>query len=141
MWPQTFDHRLKAWRDLRDQCRDHQPSQGLAEINSWWFRAPWRPYALHWDDQSQWPDPWQLLHDNVFCDIARGLGILYTIALLDHPAVQDAELICTGSHNLVLAQGGKYILNWEPHTIVNINLGTKTPQHRITQQQVIDKIR
>lgn len=141
MWGHTFDHRLKSWRDLRNQCQDWQPPQSLAEINSWWFHAPWRPYLLHWDDRDQWPDPWQLLHDNVFCDVARGLGILYTIALLDHPAVQDAELIYTGSHNLVQVQGGKYILNWEPDTIVNISLDIKSPQHRITQQQIIDRIR
>jgi hypothetical protein len=30
-----------------------------------------------------WPDPWQLLSDDVYCEVARGLGILYTITLLD----------------------------------------------------------
>ena len=58
--------------------------QALQDINFWWSHArPWHPYYLHWDDQPAWPDPWQLLSDNVYCDLAKALGIMYTISLLD----------------------------------------------------------
>jgi hypothetical protein len=98
----------------------------LQHINSWWFVAPWQPYYLHWDDQEVWPDPWQLLSDNIYCEVARGLGILYTISLLDRADLAPATLILTQDDtNLVQVAQEKYILNWAPDTVVNTNLNVK----------------
>lgn len=120
MWPSNFSARLDSWNHLRQQVNDLPIEQTYHTINRWWFRAPWRPYYLHWDDQATWPDPWQLLSDNIFCDIARGLGILYTISLLDRADMQPAGLILTQEgYNLVQVPQTKYILNWDSDTIVN----------------------
>jgi hypothetical protein len=129
IWPVTFSARLNSWNLLREQCQ-HQPiKSALEHINAWWFRAPWRPYYLHWDDQTVWPDPWQLLSDNVYCDVARGLGILYTVTLLDRVDMAPADLILTRSgHNLVQVTKEKYILNWEADSIVNTNQEVKIKQ-------------
>jgi hypothetical protein len=130
MWPQTFDARLASWTFLREQCQNLPVDTALEHINIWWFCAPWRPYYLHWDDQVAWPDPWQLLSDNVYCEVARGLGILYTITLLDRADMVPAHLVLTDAgRNLVLVAKEKYILNWAPDTIVNTN------QAGIIQQQ------
>ena len=126
MWPKTVDQRLSAWYQLRESVRSLPIEQALTAINSWWFRAPWRPYYLHWDDQSKWPDPWQLLSDDVYCDLARGLGILYTITLLDRLDLASADLVLTESgDNLVLVGKTKYILNWKSDSVVNNNLELK----------------
>jgi len=126
MWPQNFSDRLESWNQLRNRCQNISFESALEQINSWWFDTPWRPYYLHWDDQATWPDPWQLLSDNIFCDVARGLGILYTISLLDLKDAGSAQLVLTESgHNLVLVNGTKYILNWEKHSVVNNNLELK----------------
>ena len=132
MWPQTFDTRLASWTFLREQCQDLPIELALARINDWWFRAPWRPYYLHWDDQSNWPDPWQLLSDNVYCEVARGLGILYTITLLDRADMAPAQLVLTDlDRNLVLVAKEKYILNWAADTTVNtIQTGTIRQQYQ-----------
>lgn len=123
MWPNSFGARLDSWNLLRNRCRDLPTESALIEINSWWFRAPWRPYYLHWDDAETWPDPWQLLSDDVYCEVARGLGILYTITLLEREDMVPAELVLTQhGHNLVLVGKTKYILNWSPDTVVNTNL-------------------
>ena len=123
MWPRTFGDRLASWNLLRDQCQNLPAESALGQINSWWFQAPWRPYYLHWDDQVTWPDPWQLLSDDIYCEVARGLGILYTITLLDRADLASVSLILTESgHNLVLVNKSKYILNWDPDTVVNNNL-------------------
>ena len=136
MWPQNFNNRLESWNLLRIQCQNLPVQTALEHINAWWFRAPWRPYYLHWNDQATWPDPWQLLSDDIYCEVARGLGILYTITLLDRADMAPARLILTDSgHNLVLAAKEKYILNWEPNTVVNTFLEVKI--HRQYQQQQI----
>jgi len=123
MWYPTFAARLESWNMLRDQCQSAPLESALEAINDWWFQTPWRPYYLHWDDQVTWPDPWQLLSDDVYCDLARALGILYTITLLDRADMASARLILTDTGlNLVQVDKTKYILNWEPHVIVNTNL-------------------
>ena len=119
MWPRTFAERLESWAQLRQQASTDAET-ALSAINSWWFQTPWRAYHLHWDDQAVWPDPWQLLSDNVYCPVAKGLGILYTISMLDRADMVDAELVLTQEgDNLVLVQETKYILNWSPDSVVN----------------------
>ena len=139
MWQKTFQLRLDAWANLRQQIQTEDAETALLRINQWWFQSPWRAYHLHWDDQPTWPDPWELLSDNLYCDVARGLGILYTISLLDHPELKDAELVFTNEgNNLVLACKRKYILNWDPNTVVNTNQDIKIKKH-LTQSQVQQK--
>jgi len=136
MWPVTFADRLAAWADLRSRCQSLDLESALSTINAWWFTTPWQPYYLHWDDQPKWPDPWQLLSDNVYCDLARGLGIVYTISLLDRADMADTELVLAeDGTNLVLVAKEKYILNWNKDLIVNNKPKVKTirqlKQHQI----------
>jgi hypothetical protein len=139
MWPKTFQLRLDAWANLREQYRTQDASTVLANINQWWFNAPWRAYHLHWEDHEAWPDPWELLSDNFYCDVARGLGMLYTISLLEHADLTDAELVLTNEgHNLVLVSKRKYILNWDQDIIVNTNHKIEIKK-RLTQSQVQKK--
>ena len=140
MWPRTFAERLESWTHLRAQASVADVQTALAAINTWWFQTPWRAYHLHWDDQPSWPDPWQLLSDDIYCPLARGLGILYTITMLDRADLQDAVLAEVGSDNLVLVDKSKYILNWDSATVVNISpTGTKA-RHSITQEQIKQQI-
>ena len=134
MWCQTFEQRLAAWNSLRDRVRDQSKPDALREINVWWQQTPWRAYHLHWDDRPDWPDPWQLLSDNIYCDLARALGIMYTITVLDRDDMQDAELIETEQGNLVQLEGGKYILNWGRDLGLNTNL--QQSKHHIAQCEV-----
>lgn len=121
MWPRTYDARLSSWQKLRLDVQTSKKTHCLEAINRWWFQTPWTGYNLHWDDRAQWPDPWQLLEENAFCSVARALGIMYTISLVQRLDLQDVEMISTKNDNLVLADSGKYVLNWDRDTIVNIN--------------------
>ena len=141
MWPRTFAERLESWAQLREQASTADAETALEAINSWWFQTPWRAYHLHWDDQAVWPDPWQLLSDDLYCPLARGLGILYTITMLDRPDLQDAVLAEFDSDNLVLVAKKKYILNWDSSTVVNINSTVSHARHSVTQEQIQKQIR
>jgi len=136
MWPTEFGDRLTAWSAMRQQAQSQDLETALETINTWWFTTPWRPYYLHWDDQPNWPNPWQLLSDNVYCELARGLGILYTISMLDRTDMADAELILTKEgYNLVQVAKRKYILNWNKDTVVNNNLAVEIVR-RFKKQQI-----
>jgi len=141
MWPKTFAERLESWTQLREQAATADVESAVESINSWWFQTPWTAYHLHWDDQKDWPDPWQLLSDNIYCPLARGLGILYTITLLDHADLQDACMIEYLGDNLVLIKDEKYILNWDPDQVLNISLGSSKSRRRISQEEIKQKIR
>ena len=136
MWPKEFADRLTAWTALRSQAQSMACQEALEKINAWWHQTPWKPYYLHWDDQPRWPDPWQLLSDDVYCPVAKGLGILYTISMLDRADMEDAELVLTESgDNLVLVQERKYILNWSPDSVVNTFQEVKI-RRQLKQQQI-----
>ena len=141
MWPRDFSERLESWAQLRQQCQTLDSEPALIKINQWWFQTPWTAYHLHWDDQADWPDPWQLLSDNQYCPVARGLGIMYTISMLDREDLQDAQMIEYQSDNLVLVSQKKYILNWDPDQVVNISLGKSKPKRQVSQEQIKQKIR
>ena len=141
MWPKTFAERLESWTQLRQQASTADVETALNTINSWWFQTPWRAYHLHWDDRAVWPDPWQLLSDDLYCPLARGLGILYTITMLDRLDLQDAVLAEFDSDNLVLVAKKKYILNWDSTTVVNINPTGSQTRHSVTQEQIKQQIR
>jgi hypothetical protein len=76
------------------------------------------------------------LNDNVYCDLARALGILYTISLLDRADLTDAALVLTqDGHNLVVVDKSKYILNWSPDTVVNTSQAIKI-RRQLSQSQI-----
>jgi len=131
MWPTQFEHRLAAWNQLRERLIDQDLSNTLQFINSWWHQTPWCPYHLHWDDRDTWPDPWQLLSDNIYCDLARALGIMYTIVLTDKADLSDSSIIETESGNLVQVNQGKYILNWGRDIVLNTSLEQQKITHVI----------
>lgn len=136
MWYPDFADRLESWHGLRVAANSQPLPQALDLVAAWWDRTPWQPYYLHWDDLPQWPDPWQLLDDNVFCEVARALGILYTISMLDHKDLASAELVLTDDgRNLVLVNKELYILNWESGTVVNTHQVAKIKK-KLTQEQV-----
>jgi hypothetical protein len=120
MWPVTFEKRLRDWYDLRQSLASKSLDSSLLTVDDWWAKSPWRPYYLHWDDRNQWPDPWQLLEDNVYCDLARALGIVYTLMMVQLPGIHSIEIAETDDGNLVQVNQGKYTLNWGNGEILNI---------------------
>lgn len=140
MWPKTFPERLQSWAALREQCASADLDTAIKHIDAWWQQTPWCPYHLHWDDRDTWPDPWQLLDDNIYCGLARGLGIMYTITLINRPDLQDAVLTEVDGDNLVLIDQGKYILNWSGLSPLNINPNSKNLRRRISQQELKQQI-
>ena len=139
MWPKQFANRLESWSALREIADQGDLATSLAAINTWWFNAPWTSYHLHWDDLATWPDPWQLLDDNVYCEVARGLGILYTISMLKRSDISTADLVLTDqNYNLVLVNNEKYILNWGQEEIVNTHpigqIVTKFTHNQVKQK-------
>ena len=136
MWQKTFEARLQSWAELRSHCETLPAQEALNQIIEWWSHTPWQPYYLHWDDLPKWPDPWQLLADNVYCNVAKSLGIVYTITMMNHVDLTTAELVLTEDNDdLVVIDGGKYVINISPTPVVNKNSAVAV-KRKISQQQL-----
>ena len=123
MWLDRFEDRLKSWSDLRSHCEELSLEQALDHIANWWGHAPRVNHAIHWNDQSNWPDPWDLLADNSYCELAIALGMSYTINMLEKfdctVEIAQATDDQGSEYNLVLVDNGKYILNYDPWEVVS----------------------
>jgi hypothetical protein len=119
MWPVSFEERLQQWHKLREDVVSLPLISQLHAINNWWFRAPIINRNLRWDNHREWPGPWDLLAEDRWCDLARALGIVYTINIINDDA--DVSLAQCQEGNLVLVEQGKYILNWAPGELLNID--------------------
>ena len=120
----SYDSRLQSWYNLRNQIKQLDLAQQCVEIDKWWQKAPLVNHHIHPNDISNWPGPWELLVENTYCSLARGLGMCYTLLLMD---ITDIEFVLAtdalgNDTPLVLVDNAKYILNYWPDTVISNNL-------------------
>lgn len=126
------EDRLQSWREFRSSVGKLPIEQALAQISELWSVAPFVPYNLDVACPENWPNPWELLEENTYCDVAKCLGIVYTITLSKHRSNLDIEMrvykdMSTGyEYNLAWINRGKYIINMIDKEIVNKKQFNKT---------------
>ena len=132
MWPTTYDDRLLEWRELREQLENISDLKDLlVTVDTWWQRAPLIPHYLHIDDYENWPNPWELLVENNFCELAKCLGIVYTLLVLNRNDLTKITIVETKNYHLVVIND-IHILNYYPREIVT--------QEQIDDYTVIRKL-
>ena len=77
----------------------------------------------------------------MYCSLARSLGIVYTIIMLERPDLQDAMIIESDSDNLVLLCQEKYILNWDIDTVVNTSPEITKSRRQVSQDTIKQQLR
>jgi hypothetical protein len=120
MWQPRFDDRLVEWRELRNKSAQLSLEDALVAVDQWWQRAPLTNHYLHLDEYEKWPLPWDLLADDVYCDLAKCLGIVYTLMLIKHKDIQSIRILQLEDFYAVEVNSS-YILNYIPNEIVNTN--------------------
>jgi len=118
IWCHTFEDRLRAWHDLRQQISRTELDAALLMTNDWWWQAPMVTRSIDLD-VDLWPGPWELLAEAAFSDVARALAMSYTVLMAHRSDIQELDIIAVAGDNLVRVNGGKYIVNWRPGSIVN----------------------
>lgn len=127
---------------MRLSLEDKNLETQCIEIDKWWQSVPLVNHYLHTDYIDSWPNPWELLAENHYCYLARGLGIFYTLYLL---GIRDIEFVEAKDYNnedvvLVLVNNAKYILNYWPNTVVNNCLHDFKITKKIDTTKIINKI-
>jgi len=128
MWKTSTDERLVNWQKFREDLGELPLSTALKNTAELWSRAPFKTYFLDPLHPETWPDPWKLVTERHYCDIARCLGMVYTIYFTKHrtnvlPEIRIYQDINACKLYVLLSiNDGQYILNWVPEEIVNINI-------------------
>jgi hypothetical protein len=120
----SYDTIFKNWYKLRLSLEDKDTRTQCIEVDKWWQMAPQVSHYLHSDFVHEWPNPWELISENHYCQLARGLGMFYTLYLL---GVRDIDFVEAKDYNnedvaLILVEDAKYVLNYWPDSVVNNNL-------------------
>jgi hypothetical protein len=139
----NYEARLKSWYDLRASLENASVDTKCIRIDAWWQQAPLVNHYLHPNDVSNWPGPWDLLVDNIFCTLARGLGMYYTLLLT---GVSDLDISLVKDDNddeaaLVLVDNAKYMLNWYPDTVISNTLAQFKVTSTLDTQELTKKVK
>jgi hypothetical protein len=120
----NYESRLKSWYDLRKSLENSDIETVCLSIDKWWQYAPLVNHHLHPDDIDNWPGPWELLVENNYCQLSRGLGMVYTLQLVGIKSIDFSLAIDDNSEEcaLVMVDNAKYILNYYPNTVISNSL-------------------
>lgn len=119
------DSRLGLWKKFREQLGLLTLNQAVQEVNDFWQKCPFIPFFLEYDGVDNWPDPWQLITENYYCDLAKSLGMLYTLHLTTHKDKIFPELRVYYDqdtryyYHIAYLCRGKYVLNLVEGEVVN----------------------
>lgn len=138
----NYDARLRSWYDLRQKLQNADTATKCVEIDKWWQYAPLVNHYLHPQEVSAWPGPWELLNDNEYCYLARGLGMVYTLLLT---GIDDIDFRLGKDDNsedvaLVMVDNAKYVMNYWPDMVVNMNLQNFTLTRSLDIQNIKTKL-
>ena len=76
-----FEDRLIAWRVLRDKLTSE--SDPVQTAIDFWNNIPKTIRNLDPYDSTTWPDPWEMIEENVYCEYTSTLAIGYTLMLTE----------------------------------------------------------
>ena len=142
-WNLRVNDRLAEWKDFRHELDRLPLESAVIELNNMWSTAPFVNYNLDPSDPNTWPDPWTLLAENYWCDVAKALGILYTIYFTHHrntPMELRVYYDYKDKQRYTVAwlDNGKYILNYWPYEIVNTKQVEEKQLHLLYQYSSTD---
>ncbi len=125
MFKLSTSERLHRWKSFRQNLSELPLEQAIIAAQEFWTLCPFCPFYLEDSNTALWPDPWQLIEENIYCDLAKCLGIVYTLHLTSHRESINPEIRIyydnktRYSYNIAYLCQGKYVLNLIEDEIVN----------------------
>lgn len=118
MFPIRYEDRLLDWHRFRTSCKGLQLTEQLKMINQWWQKVPLVNHYLSTYDYQDWPNPWDILADNNYCQLTKCICIGYTLLLVggDNHKIAIAQ-DRNGEHYLIV--NDEWILNYDPNSPIN----------------------
>ena len=116
--------RLANWKKFRDSLETSQTP--FEDVAVFWSRAPFVNLYLDPQQPSSWPDPWHLVLEGKYDDLAICLGMLYTIKLTQRfmdcsCEIHKSESIKKRDLKFFLVVDKKHILNMEYQRVLTVD--------------------
>jgi len=93
MFEKDYYTRLKIWNQFRQSLETSEtPFEDVLEF--WRFTPLGRPATDPYDSDT-WPDPWELIHENIYCEFLQILAICYSLQLTDRFSQSRFEIHIT----------------------------------------------
>jgi len=81
MFNNSYDERLFLWRDFRTYLETAE--NPLEDTVKFYSQAPIVNLTTDPYDPDNWPTPWEILKENIYCEYVKILAICYTLQLCD----------------------------------------------------------
>jgi hypothetical protein len=125
MFKSSSSERFSRWKSFRREIDALSIDSAIIETVEFWKSCPFIPFYLQPEDNNLWPDPWQLIEENYYCDLAKVLGIVYTLHLTQHGKELHPEIrvyydpSTRHTYHIAYLCQGKYVLNLIEGGVVN----------------------
>jgi hypothetical protein len=90
MFTKKFEDRMREWKLFREGLELSETP--IEDTIMFWNTAPLTSIAADPWDQQTWPDPWEMIEENIFCPFVKILAILYTLQLTDRFSQYSFEI-------------------------------------------------
>jgi tRNA A37 threonylcarbamoyladenosine biosynthesis protein TsaE len=93
MFNKKFEERLQLWREFREGLETAEDP--IQSAINFYLLTP--TVSRHVDPYtpSDWPDPWELLEENEYCEFGKILAICYSLQLTDCLSQETFEIHIT----------------------------------------------
>lgn len=118
------NERLAKWKNIRNNLETSLDP--LSEVSHLWCSAPLVSNYLNPFNSNSWPDPWRLILDGKFDNLAICLGMLYTLQLTQRfmnskyeihmaidPKIKDPVFYLSIDRSFVLNYVYKEVINFD----------------------------
>lgn len=116
------EERISEWRQFRKRIQHLDRMDMMRETAELWAKAPLVTHYLEPDNCDNWPSPWTLIADNMYCDIGTALGIFYTLFLTERFDNRDLDVVIykdSAGFRPAVIVCEKYALNINYRDVVN----------------------
>lgn len=119
MFNKSYEERLILWSRFRDSIEDSE--NPLEDLIDFYSSAP--SVSIHTDpyDRTRWPNPWELLEENQYCEFCRVLAYCYSLQLTERfkQSAFEIHIITTPEQTRYVLYVDDWILGYEEDTIVH----------------------
>lgn len=81
MVSKPFEERIVTWSRFRATLETS--ADPISDVINFWNDVPLASRNLDPFDMTTWPDPWEMIEENSYCEFGRLLAIAYTLKLTD----------------------------------------------------------
>lgn len=136
-----YETRLQSWHNLKENVKNSDIKTKCIKIDEWWQYAPTVNHYLHPKDTQNWPDPWELLVENLYCNVAKALGMCYTLYMTGEENFRMVTATDRMGNDVVLILvNDEHILNYWPNTVETNTLNDFDIKSEINIQKQLEKL-